>query len=204
MMSGGNFHAAGASNSVRAKRLCPKTVARARRSSSVSAVSGPNPVAFAPWDRTALPISGEEATRTTGCRNTDGCASPSRERRGSMLRSPGPQTRFDDYDFSDFAQEFLRRNPDYREQFVRWRRAEGGQSSSAAVRRAARSWGLEFLRRPDATRRCLPGLMASRRQSGCGPRGTHKMRQPVRSGASCEGRPRGSEDGGRPSPSAGG
>ncbi len=43
---------------------------------------------------------------------------------------------FAELDFSEFAQEFLRRNPAYRGQFER--------ALPAGCRKTARSWGLEF------------------------------------------------------------
>lgn len=61
-----------------------------------------------------------------------------------MARSSDGQNHFDRFDFSDFAQEFLRRNPDYRAQFVRFRGADAGKTQALASRRCARSWGLEF------------------------------------------------------------
>lgn len=163
MMSGGNVHAAGASDRVRAGELCPKAVHCARRSSSVPAVSPlkrrRNHAAHEP----VIPSSGEEEASNGECRAPFDRTRPSGERRGSMLRSPEPQGRFDRFDFSDFAQEFLRRNPDYRHQFARVRRAGGGPSSSDAVRRRARSWGLEFLRRPFPRCRCPSGGLVPRR-----------------------------------------
>lgn len=61
-----------------------------------------------------------------------------------MARPPAWQSRFERFDFSDFAQEFLRRNPAYRKQHARL--SMGGKDSALqhATRRAARSWGLEF------------------------------------------------------------
>ena len=82
-----------------------------------------------------------------------------------MVRIPEWQRRFDGFDFSDFAQEFLRRNPDYRAQFARFRRAGDGKTQALASRRSARSWGLEFPRGSRIGSRCLSGIMAPRRQS---------------------------------------
>jgi hypothetical protein len=78
-----------------------------------------------------------------------------------MVRIPEWQSHFDGFDFSDFAQEFLRRNPDYRTQFDRFGRGNTGTTQSLAARRCARSWGLEFPRRPSSRSRCLPGFLAS-------------------------------------------
>ena len=65
-----------------------------------------------------------------------------------MTRPTEGQMHFDRFDFSDFAQEFLRRNPDYRAQFARYRGAGDGKTQALARRRCARSWGLEFPRGP--------------------------------------------------------
>jgi hypothetical protein len=61
-----------------------------------------------------------------------------------MTKPCSGQGRFDRLDYSDFAQEFLRRNPDYRAQFARFRGAGDGTTQALASRRCARSWGLEF------------------------------------------------------------
>jgi len=63
-----------------------------------------------------------------------------------MARPSEGQDHFDGFDFSDFAQEFLRRNPDYRAQFARFSGAVDGTTQALASRRCARSWGLEFPR----------------------------------------------------------
>lgn len=66
------------------------------------------------------------------------------------------QSRFDGFDFSDFAQEFLRRNRDYHDEFAR-----AGSARSLAGRRAARSWGLAFPVRSGLRRRCRSGNLAT-------------------------------------------
>lgn len=86
-----------------------------------------------------------------------------------MVRTPQWQCRYEGFDYSDFAQEFLRRNPEYRAQFVRFRRPDIGATQSLAARRRARSWGLEFFRRSRPGSRCLPGILARRPQSQCHP-----------------------------------
>ena len=71
------------------------------------------------------------------------------------------------FDFSDFAQEFLRRNPAYRQQHARIASVSGFDAQSPACRRMARSWGLEF---PDRSRPFSSqpsGDLASRRKSPC-------------------------------------
>ena len=56
----------------------------------------------------------------------------------------GADKRFDDYDFLDFAQEFLRRNANYHAQFVRLSNGRLPNLKSLEFRNMARSWGLEF------------------------------------------------------------
>ena len=51
---------------------------------------------------------------------------------------------FDDFDFLDFAQEFLRRNSDYQAQFARLSKGTFPDLGSTVSRKMARSWGLEF------------------------------------------------------------
>lgn len=65
-----------------------------------------------------------------------------------MTKPSERQNRFNSFDFSDFAQEFLRRNPDYRDQFASFSGADDGTTQALASRRCARSWGLEFPRGP--------------------------------------------------------
>lgn len=85
-----------------------------------------------------------------------------------MARIPAWQSRFDGFDFSDFAQEFLRRNPAYRDQFVRASRLGSGTTHSVAARRSARAWGLEFPGRSSALGGHMSGHLAKPRQSGRG------------------------------------
>lgn len=82
-----------------------------------------------------------------------------------MIRRSDWASRFDGFDFSDFAQEFLRRNPDYRADFERSRRSFDGMARSVAARRRARSWGLEFLGRSGVWSRCPTGPLALQSQS---------------------------------------
>lgn len=78
-----------------------------------------------------------------------------------MVRPPVSQIEFENRDYSEFAQEFLRRNPVYREQFARARPGVFGKTQSFAARRTARSWGLEFPFRPRPARRSLSRSLAS-------------------------------------------
>lgn len=52
--------------------------------------------------------------------------------------------RFEDFDFVDFAQEFLRRNPIYQAEFVRLSNGMPPKLGSPDFRKMARYWGLEF------------------------------------------------------------
>ena len=54
------------------------------------------------------------------------------------------ETSFDEYDFLDFAQEFLRRNAVYQAEFVRLSNGMQPKLESTDFRNMARSWGLEF------------------------------------------------------------
>lgn len=56
----------------------------------------------------------------------------------------GADKSFDDFDFVDFAQEFLRRNAKYQEEFVRLSNGMSPKLGSPDFRKMARSWGLEF------------------------------------------------------------
>lgn len=60
-------------------------------------------------------------------------------------------SRFAQHDLADFAQEFLRRNPLYREQWVRHE-----SNTPDAVSR----WGLEFRGRPGCGCANISGLLA--------------------------------------------
>jgi Family of unknown function (DUF6499) len=56
----------------------------------------------------------------------------------------GADSYFDDFDFLDFAQEFLRRNKNYQAEFVRLSNSMPPKLESKDFRKMARSWGLEF------------------------------------------------------------
>lgn len=49
---------------------------------------------------------------------------------------------FDDYDLADFAQEFLRRNGDYRERYAELFAQGGHTPDFDAATSMARAWGL--------------------------------------------------------------
>lgn len=51
---------------------------------------------------------------------------------------------FDNFDFCDFAQEFLRRNPNYQAQFAELTDVSGLDAESPEFTKLAKSWGLEF------------------------------------------------------------
>lgn len=82
-----------------------------------------------------------------------------------MARSPGSQHCVGGFDFSDFAQEFLRRNPDYRFRFAEAARIGRGALRSPANRRMAHPWGIEFPCRSLAFSQRGPRDLARRRQS---------------------------------------
>lgn len=54
------------------------------------------------------------------------------------------ETSFDEFDFLDFAQEFLRRNAVYQSEFARLSNGMPPKLESTDFRKMARSWGLEF------------------------------------------------------------
>jgi len=58
-------------------------------------------------------------------------------------RSESYAKAFEAHDRVDFAQEFLRRNPDYREQYAR-----AIDAAPIARKRLAKHWGLVFRGRP--------------------------------------------------------
>lgn len=58
-------------------------------------------------------------------------------------RSESYAKAFESHDRADFAQEFLRRNPDYRDDY-----AEAIDAGPIALKRLARHWGAVFRRRP--------------------------------------------------------
>ena len=82
-----------------------------------------------------------------------------------MSRSPAWQQHDEEYDYSDFAQEFLRRNPAYRRAFAEAAGRGSGTLRPLAGGRAAQSWGLEFPRRSPAFREGTACDLAGRRQS---------------------------------------
>lgn len=74
--------------------------------------------------------------------------------RGTPWRSPTTAETFTDYEFPDFAQEFLRRNPDYQRHYRRIvRRLSDGTLTPAGASEAVRPWGLVFRLRSGFSRR---------------------------------------------------
>lgn len=64
---------------------------------------------------------------------------------GSSWRSPAAVQDFTQHDYPDFAQEFLRRNADYRRDYRRIaRRVAAGRMSESGASQAVRKWGLVF------------------------------------------------------------
>jgi hypothetical protein len=98
--------------------------------------------------------------------------------KGTSWRSDASATRYANHDYADFAQEFLRRNPDYRRDFAatKDRMADNPAAALAEQEGLAGRWGLSFPQR--AARRATrlsSSMVASgraRRRVGrdCGPR----------------------------------
>jgi hypothetical protein len=61
-------------------------------------------------------------------------------------QSPDTNGRYENHDYADFAQEFLRRNPDYRRDFSRTEQRVALAPELAVKEREglARRWGLSF------------------------------------------------------------
>lgn len=70
--------------------------------------------------------------------------------RDSRWRSASRADDFASLDYADFAQEFLRRNDDYRRDYRRMMESlrEGQVAPSAACEDLARRWGMDFPLRP--------------------------------------------------------
>ena len=65
--------------------------------------------------------------------------------KGSAWRSPSTAEDFADHQYPDFAQEFLRRNLDYRRDYRRiTRQITVGRMTAAGASEAASKWGLVF------------------------------------------------------------
>ncbi len=70
-------------------------------------------------------------------------------------RSENYAKAYENYDRTDFAQEFLRRNPEYRDQY-----AEAVDAAPLALRRLARHWGLVFRCGPRSSSPPSPDCLA--------------------------------------------
>ena len=70
-------------------------------------------------------------------------------------RSADYVERFKTHDHADFAQEFLRRNPDYREDFAETELRIASAPHTAQIEREglARRWGLSFPLQPGKIRK---------------------------------------------------
>ncbi|MBC3941137.1 transcriptional regulator domain-containing protein [Sphingomonas albertensis] len=65
--------------------------------------------------------------------------------KGSAWRSSSTAQGFADHQYPDFAQEFLRRNPDYRRDYRRvTRQVADGRMTATNVSEAVSKWGLVF------------------------------------------------------------
>lgn len=69
---------------------------------------------------------------------------------GSSWRSPSTADQYRDHDYADFAQEFLNRNADYRQDHADTltRIAELPQTEEEELEGLSRRWGLSFPHRP--------------------------------------------------------
>lgn len=65
--------------------------------------------------------------------------------KGSAWRSSSTAQDFADHQYPDFAQEFLRRNPDYRRDYRQVsRQVADGRMTAANASEAVSKWGLVF------------------------------------------------------------
>jgi len=73
----------------------------------------------------------------------------------SDWRRPTYAEEFADFDYADFAQEFLRRNPDYRREYHDAERdiAPGDKDAQTKMEVLARRWGFVFSLRAGLHRR---------------------------------------------------
>ncbi|MGB5779077.1 MAG: DUF6499 domain-containing protein [Allopontixanthobacter sediminis] len=86
------------------------------------------------------------------------------ERRCFMAHATARDAQTSNFDFSDFAQEFLRRNPAYKNQYASLCSRSTKDKKSSAGWRMARSWGLEFPVRSECFGRRLPCNLEKRCQ----------------------------------------
>ena len=91
-------------------------------------------------------------------------------------RSPQTDDDFADLDLAGFAQEFLRRNPDYCREYHALARGRPLASLAAddAMLALARRWGLSFpMRARPSRRRCASALVAGSQRLHGSPRRRH-------------------------------
>ncbi|MGE0776530.1 MAG: DUF6499 domain-containing protein [Sphingomonadaceae bacterium] len=86
---------------------------------------------------------------------------------GSSWRSPAAAEHYAGHDLADFAQEFLRRNPEYQRDFAATEeRATADQGRADAEREGlARRWGLSFPLRSKPAAIAQPGNLGPRPRS---------------------------------------
>lgn len=82
-----------------------------------------------------------------------------------MSSSADYHRQYDTYDFADFAQEFLRRNPEYRAQYNKLDGSVHLAPDSKACKEMAHSWGLEFPFRTRLERIGKPCILARMRST---------------------------------------
>ena len=92
----------------------------------------------------AFPVLGSHPPQSRNFRRRRHRSSHAGERGCRMDRFLAQHGGFEKHDFCDFAQEFIRRNPVYREQFTRIRSRQDKIVQSGPTTRIARSWGLRF------------------------------------------------------------
>lgn len=86
---------------------------------------------------------------------------------GSSWRSPSTADQYRHHDYADFAQEFLNRNADYRQDHADTlaRIAEFPQTEQIEQEGLSRRWGLSFPLRSDGKPAREPGALVARRRA---------------------------------------
>lgn len=127
-----------------------------------------------------MPTLGEALPPTPECRLSLFLSSPLPGRGPTMNTPAGSRDQYEGYDLADFAQEFLRRNPEYRSQYFRLGSLPRRSPTSRRCREMAQGWGLRF------------SVPARSERDGCARDLAHRSRLVDRcSGTATSGRPRG-------------
>jgi hypothetical protein len=87
---------------------------------------------------------------------------------GTSWRSEANAQRYADHDYADFAQEFLRRNPDYQRDYADTfaRIASQPLGAEAEKEGLAGRWGLRFPHRSRVRSAVLPSALVGSRSAG--------------------------------------